>query len=378
MQIGINRSVYSIQSFLFLTLLLLCCAGPLLADTPWLHASGNVLKDPQGNVVVLRGISMIDVGGTEKQFGGAIRMIDRVTNPNDPQGNSPGWYPKVIRIPIYPPDEGDYKTPWTFVPGRDDFYEKLLRPVVDHCAAKGVYAIVDWHYIGNTYDHLESTCQFWEYMAPKFAGESHVIFELFNEPTNKVGTDEECWLSVRKDMQTWVDIIRRSAPKTLLLIGGPSFSQIIGPAVDHPILDPIGGNNFAMVSHIYPNHWLNDNADWYKNHIAKCAAVYPVFMTEWGFSRNFRHSQTQAATIDNYARPLMDWIEERRISNTCWAASYDWFPMFFNPDWTLRCGKYEMGCFLKDTLYEMRNEDQPRSPENPSGVMGVPASKLSN
>ena len=50
-------------------------------------------------------------------------------------------------------------------------------------------------------------------------------------------------MSVRKDMQVWVDIIRRFALKTLLLIGGPSYSQIIGNAADHPIYDPIGGNN---------------------------------------------------------------------------------------------------------------------------------------
>jgi len=378
MQTGSHAPSSVFRSFVFLTFGLLCLPERLPAATPWLHASGNVLKDPQGNVVVLRGISMIDVGGTEKMFGGAIRMIDRITNTRDPQGNSPGWYPRVIRIPIYPSDEGDYKSPWTFVPGRDDFYEKLLRPVVDHCAAKGVYAIVDWHYIGNTYDHLETTCRFWEYMAPKFAGESHVIYELFNEPINQVGADEECWLSVRKDMQVWVDIIRRFAPKTLLLIGGPSYSQIIGNAADHPIYDPIGGNNFAMVSHMYPNHWLNTNADWYRNHIDRCLKAWPVFMSEWGFSRNFRHRHIEAATIDNYARPLMDWVEQRQISSVCWAASYDWYPMLFNPDWTLRCGKYEMGCFLKDTLYEMRNEDQPCSGESPSDAAGVPAAKLSD
>lgn len=375
MKIGYNNSNFTT---LFLILLLLVCAVPMQAATPWLHAGGNVLKNPEGNVVVLRGISMIDVGGTEKQFGGALKMIDRITNPNDPQGHSPGWYPRVIRIPIYPPDEGDFKTPWTFVPGRDDFYEKLLRPVVDHCAAKGVYAIVDWHYIGNTFDHVESTCQFWEYMAPRFAGESHVIFELFNEPINNVGTDEENWLSVRKDMQTWVDIIRRHAPRTLLLVAGASYAQIIGPAAVHPISDPVGGNNFALVSHIYPMHWLNDNADWYKQHITQCAAVYPVFLSEWGFSRNFRRSRIPPATIDNYARPLLDWVEEHQISHTCWAASYDWFPMIFNPDWTLRCGEYEAGCFLKDMLYEKRNEDRPHSSGAGSGMAGMPASKLGN
>ena len=326
---------------------------------PPLRADGNVLKDPAGNVVVLRGISMIDIGGTEKHFGGALRMLDRITNKQDPQGNSPGWYPTVIRMPIYPADEADYKSPFTFDPHSDAFYETLLRPMVDYCASKQLYAIVDWHYIGNTFDHVETTCQFWEYMAPKFAGDSHVIFELFNEPINSVGTDEECWLSVRRDMQTWIDIIRKHAPNNLLLVAGASYSQIIGPAADQPVSDPVGGNNFAMVSHMYPMHWLNDNADWYKNHITRCLEVWPVFMSEWGFSRSFRRGPQHQGTIDNYARPLMAWIEARQISSTAWAASYDWHPMMFRPDWKLRCGDYEMGCFLKDYLYQKRNDDLP-------------------
>ena len=329
------------------------------AATPWLHADGNVIKDPAGSVVVLRGISMIDVGGTEKHFGGAIKLIDRITNKNDTSGNSPGWYPKVIRIPIYPSDEKDYDSPWTFEPGSDDFYENLLRPVVDYCKSKDMYAIVDWHYIGNTFDYAEQTSRFWEYMAPKFAEDSHVLYELFNEPTNKVGTDEECWLSVRKDMQTWIDTIRKSAPKNLLLVAGASYAQIIGPAADNPVSDPVGGNNFAFVSHLYPLHWLNENADWYKNNVEQCVAVYPVFLSEWGFSRTFRHGRANRATIENYAEPLLDWAEKHKMCWTCWAASYDWFPVMFNTDWTLRCGDYEMGCFLKDRLYEMRNADQP-------------------
>jgi len=62
----------------------------------------------------------------------------------------------------------------------------------------------------------------------------------------------------------------------------------------------------------------------------------------------------------------MDWIEQFKISSTCWAASYDWEPRLFNPDWTLRCGPYEMGCFLKDYLYEKRNDDQPAGADEPS------------
>ncbi len=42
--------------------MLLYSITPLYADIPWLHVDGDKIKDPAGNVVVLRGISLIDLG----------------------------------------------------------------------------------------------------------------------------------------------------------------------------------------------------------------------------------------------------------------------------------------------------------------------------
>jgi hypothetical protein len=36
-----------------------------------------------------------------------------------------------------------------------------------------------------------------------------------------------------------------------------------------------------------------------------------------------------------------------------------WEPNDFNGEWIIRCGEDEMGCFVKDTLYKKRNDDQP-------------------
>jgi hypothetical protein len=61
----------------------------------------------------------------------------------------------------------------------------------------------------------------------------------------------------------------------------------------------------------------------------------------------------------------MKFIEDRKIGNTAWCASFDWGPPMFqdpsmsNGEWRLRHGKGEMGYFVKDTLYKKRNDDQP-------------------
>lgn len=343
------------------------------AAIPWLHVEGTQIKDPNGNVVVLRGVSLIDLGHLEDWQGGAINMIDRLTDKTDTQGTSPGWYTKVIRIPIAPPDSTNppYSWPYPFDPDDNDDLYDLLRTVVDYCASKDLYVIIDWHYVANTYEHVATTSEFWEYMAPRFANDSHVIFELFNEPINDLdgdwifkSTDPCDWVSVRDDMQTWINIVRTYAPNNLILVAGAFYSQVIGPAA----ASPLTGNNIAMVSHIYPGHWYDSY--WlpsYQNQITTCATVYPVIMTEWGFSLSMGEDWLLNGTISEYGQPLMDFIEGLEIGNTAWVASYNWGPpMFWYPGdplppgtWDLRIGEGEMGGFVKDTLYEKRNDDQP-------------------
>ncbi len=323
-------------------------------STPWLHVDGNKIKDPVGNDVVLRGISIVDLGFIEGWRGGVLPMIDRITDKYDAQGQCPGWYPKIIRLPIYPPETSS-SWPYRLNYDNDHFYRGILRPVVDYCKDKGVYVIIDWHYIDDTWNKVAETNEFWEYMAPKFADDSHVLYEIFNEPINFVGTLEENWQSVRQNMQTWVDIVRSHAPKNLLLVAGPSWSQMIGPIADNPI----DGNNIIYVSHLYPSHWRF--AWWYGGQIEQCAAVAPVIMTEWGFSQGYDPDPNNMmyGSITEYGQPLMDFVEAHQISYTAWCASYDWGPPMFNPDWSLRCGDGEMGCFVKQQLYERRNDDMP-------------------
>ena len=355
---------------------LLGLVTPLYAATPWLHTDANKIKDPNGNVVVLRGVDLIDLGFLESWQGGATAMIDRLTNKNDANGSSPGWYPRVIRIMIAPPDSvsppGSW--PYPFSPSNTVLYN-LLRSVVNYCKTKDLYAIIDWHYVANTYDHVASTSTFWTYMAPRFANDSHVIFELFNEPINDIyddwifnSNDTADWLSVRNNMQTWINIVRAYAPNNLIFVAGPFYSQAIGPAATYPLT----GDNIVIVSHIYPGHWLDSY--WlpsYKAQIDTALTRYPVFMSEWGFSIDA--SSGLQGTITNYGQPLADFREARKISNSAWVASYNWEPPMFYSNWSLRVGENQMGGFTKDTLYLRRNNDQPNNgdttpPAAPTGL----------
>jgi len=326
----------------------------LLAATPWLHTDGNQIKDPNGNVVILRGVSLIDLGATEMWYGGVNALIDRLTNENDNSGSSPGWYTRIVRLACYPPD-GEFNSPLGWQPGSDDFYNNLLRPTVDYCKSKDIYAIIDLHYIADTWNHDQMTRDFWNYIAPRFANDSNVLFEVFNEPINSGSDETSRWLTFREDVQPWVDIIRSHASNNLILVGGPSWSQIIGPAATYPV----SGSNIAYVAHVYPIHWNDPGTrSWIQNQITTCHSVHPVILTEWGFSSSLCDDIT-CGDIAGFGQPLKDFIEANGLSWTAWCANYEWKPPMFYSDYSLRVGPGEMGGFTKDWLYEKRNDHQP-------------------
>ena len=332
--------------------MLVCSTIPLYGVTPWLHVDGNQIKDPVGNRVILRGISLIDLGAQETYYGSmkCKNVIDLITNKSDSQGSSPGWYPKVLRLPISPLQ---YGSPWTYVPGSDSFYNGLLRPVVDYCKTKDVYCIIDLHYVDPIDVNPTYVQQFWTYMAPKFANDSHVFFELFNEPSNDTSSDEADWATVRPYMQQWADLVRSYAPRNLILVGTPAWCQILVPTIAHPIT----GENIVYVVHTYYSHW---KYTWYRTQMSTTAAVHPLIQTEWGFSQSAWGSGD--GTITLYGLPLSNFRELYGISNTAWVASRDWGPPMFWSSWLLRVGEGEMGGFTKDKLYELRNANQPECP----------------
>jgi endoglucanase len=224
----------------------------------------------------------------------------------------------------------------------------LLRPVVDYCAENGFYVIVDWHYIDDTNQHRSTTTEFWSYMAPRFAEDSNVLFELFNEPINYGD-----WNGVRSDMQSWLDTVRASAPDNLVLVGTPNWCQNVGPTA----ANPVNGTNVAYVAHMYPMHWAEPSL---RDEITTAAAAHPVFVSEWGFEQN--SNEIVDGTISSYGNPFRQFIDGLGVSWTAWCASSSWFPRMFDNNYNLLVGEGYMGGFTKDWLYDMRNDGVPVSP----------------
>ena len=127
---------------------------------------------------------------------------------------------------IAPPDSVS-GWPHPFNPDNNDLYN-LLRTVVDYFAEKEVYVAIDWHYIAILTTTLRQRASSGLIWRRDFKDDTHVIFELFNEPINQVGSDAADWDSVKSDMETWIGIVRASAPTISFLSARHDGVRLLG------------------------------------------------------------------------------------------------------------------------------------------------------
>jgi endoglucanase len=304
---------------------------------PSLHTEGKYFKDPAGDTVILRGVDLGDLAMMNTQRGSmnVSKMIDTLTNATH------GWYARIIRLCI---------SPGAWLGNPDSYYNNHLKPAVDYCVSKGVYCIIDWHYVADPAPNANSTVQFWTYVAPKFKTYSNVLYEIYNENSSTSMTWDQ-WKATYA--QPWVNLIRQQATDNVILVGGPSWSQHIGGSATNPVT----GKNIAYVGHIYPQ---NPTSLWSANgEITVAAKANPVIMTEWGYLQGA--PMPCSGTQTSYGNPFKAWCEQTGVGWTAWCADNVWDPKMFNGDWSLRTGETAMGGFVKDWLNEKRNSDQPSS-----------------
>src|SRR5687767_14858585 len=92
-----TRRLYTLHACLF-ALALMVSVVSAQAQKPWLHVDGNQIKDPAGNPVTLRGVSVLP----------SEHHNECTTCNNKPLSEmiawqadgSRGWYSRVLRLPV--------------------------------------------------------------------------------------------------------------------------------------------------------------------------------------------------------------------------------------------------------------------------------------
>lgn len=301
------------------------------ASAGWLNVVGNKIVNASGQTVQLKGVSIADpehlnVKTWERPNVSARSIASLATDT---------YKAKVVRLPILPgssayPNEGFFST----TNGWDKYYNNHILPVVTDLTSKGIYVIIDLHYVSdyaNLYPQVEA---FWKYMAPKFASNPYVIYEIFNEP---ILPDD--WGTFKNTIaQPAVTLIRSFAPKNLILVGGPYWSSHISGAAT----DPVTGGNIVYVAHIYSNQ---TSVSLWESRYGAVADKFPLFISEWGFESG----GTEGGDLI-WGQSFHNWMQGRGLSWTAWCFDTIWGPRMFNPDWTLKTSPGGMGEFVRDSL----------------------------
>lgn len=296
----------------------------------WLRVSGNKIVNSRGERVILKGVNIadpqhLDTKTWERPGINARKIASLATNE---------FHAQVIRLPILPgseqyPDEGFFSE----THGREAYFNKHLRPLVEQLTAKKVYVIIDLHYVSD-YDNLAAKVfDFWRFMAPKFKDNPYVMYEIFNEPIYP--NNWKVW----KDTiaQPAVNLIREYAPHNIILVGGPYWSSNILGAVE----DPIDGNEIVYVAHIYNNQ----TPEMWNQRYLPVLKKHPLFITEWGFEPN----GTEGGDIE-FGVTLEQWMREHSLSWTVWTFDNTWGPRMFMNNWTLFDETEGMGTFIQRLL----------------------------
>lgn len=294
----------------------------------FLKVVGNKIVDESGNRVVLKGVNIADVEHLNTKpwerpdvdaYKIALAAVEKC-------------HAKVVRIPVMP-GNSDYPNEGFFSQknGGEKYFQNHLDPVVKLLTSKGIYVIIDLHYVKDFYGMAKEVQKFWTFMAPKYKDNPFVFYEIFNEPI-----EPDNWKQWHKEIaQPTVDLIRKLAPNNLVLVGGPYWSSHMLGAVDLPVK----GNNVAYVAHIYSNQ---SN---YDEHYKSLADKYPLFITEWGFEKG----GTEGGDI-KYGKKFEAWMRLNQLSWTCWSYDTQWGPRMVNSDWSLKKGNGGMGEFVVGLL----------------------------
>ena len=303
--------------------------GGSTAALPALSVSGNKLQDSTGKTVILRGVSLIDIGALYSA-GNISDRIDAaiaagvegnvVRLPVYPKINYNGSYPYCSPIP-YPVGTGPAASCTPKTPADATTYNNMvLKPAVDYATSKGLYVIIDFHQIDNavTGTSAADANTFWTDIAPKYASYTNVIYEAFNEPMD---LNNQVWSALKPVAQQWINTIRAGAPNNIVIVPSPSYCQHPGDAAS----DPPTGGNLMFTAHVYPQNWNGT----FMSQLSTATSKAPVFITEWGYTVSSATNRVDYTNNSGWGTAFQTVVDQDGASWTAWVADNAWTPAMF-------------------------------------------------
>jgi len=240
-----------------------------------------------------------------------------------------GWSAKILRLP--------FNQDWA-LNGRNgataEAYLSSLDQVIEWAAQHGAYTLLDlqWLDADTFHGHLtggdpnfvaplpnRATVDLWAMLARRYRDEPAVLFDLFNEPHDRLGDDDHplCLIDQKggfvdsdsrevtsRQWLPWasklVDVIRREHPQSLIWVGGVDW------AFDLRDIE-LDAANIVYSAHVYPNRL---RLQW-TNRFGHVGDDRPLFLGEFGGSDD----------DFEWGARLLAYAKERACGWTAWSWS---------------------------------------------------------
>ena len=219
------------------------------------------------------------------------------------------WGINLFRVPVYlEASESGYLS-------NPSYFDSFVQDIVQWCKELGIYVIIDFHVLtkGDPNEYLDSrgastgmAIDFWTKYATLYKDESHVLYEIANEPNNVA------WSTVLDYHNSVINAIRLIDQETIIIAGTTTWSQDIHLAAATPVSKPY---NVMYTFHFYAatHGSLYDRVATYINTI-------PIFVSEWGISAANGGGSYDAAVAQRFL-DLFANIDNAILSWTMWSWS---------------------------------------------------------
>jgi endoglucanase len=298
-----------------------------------LKVVGTQILNDRGEPVTLRGVNCASMEWTSDGQGHILQSVKVAIE---------DWHVNHIRLPLAQ-DRWFGKAPEQKDEGKA--YRALVKEVVDLCASKGCYIILDLHWsdvgewgqnIGQHSMPDENSLAFWKDIAPVYANHPAVIYDLYNEPhdvswdiwlnggtvtdrPNRRGAAPKTFQAV--GMQKLLDAVRAAGAKNVIIAGGLNWAYDFDGILDGRQLKDPDGNGVIYANHAYNNK--GHPVEVWIARMEKATAELPVIVSEFGGSggpsrRMGRFSRPANPSGDDWLLHVMQAIQDHNWSWTAW------------------------------------------------------------
>jgi hypothetical protein len=287
-----------------------------------LHVVGNQIVNAAGQPVRLLGVNR---SGTEYA---CIQGWGIFSGPSDAASVQAiaSWHTTAVRVPLN-------EDCWLGINGAPAVYSgptyrQAIANYVTLLNQHGLVAILDLHW--NAPGTAQATGQqpvadqdhapaFWQSVAHRFAGNSSVVFDLYNEPYPDNNQDTtaawQCWRGGgtcsgvpfrAAGMQQLVNTVRQAGAHNVIMLGGVNYANALSQWLAFEPQDP--DHNLVAAWHAYDSNTCNTQACW-NSIVAPVLHQVPLVAGEIG----------ESDCAGTFITPLMSWLDSHGGSYLAWA-----------------------------------------------------------